>query len=89
MQNELDSKFLLRVFGKIEQSGEAADNPQGPGFMLDGVSVSAGFDGYDLYFSNGKVQLTLGFHHKWHSDAESTSDMEEFITQLKNIDRNY
>jgi hypothetical protein len=89
MQNELDSKFLLRVFSKIEKAGQKIDMPQGPGFALDGVTVNAGFDGYDLYFNNGKVLLTLGFHHKWHSDAKSGADMEEFIAQLKKIDRNY
>jgi hypothetical protein len=89
MQNELDSKFLLGVFNKIEQHGSAIDNELGAGFELDGVRVNSGFDGYEVYFSNSKVQLTLGFHHKWHSDAKSAADMDEFIEQLKKINRSY
>ena len=89
MQNELDGKFLLSVFGKIEKNGKAINNELGAGFELDGITVNSGFDGYEVYFSNGKVQLTLGFHNKWHSDADNEADMDAFIAMLKRIDRDY
>ena len=89
MQNELDGKFLLSVFGKVEKNGTAITNELGAGFVLDGITVNSGFDGYEVYFSDGKVQLTLGFHNKWHSDAKSETDMDSFIAQLKKINRNY
>lgn len=89
MQNELDGKFLLSVFGKIEKHGSAIDNELGAGFRLDGITVNSGFDGYEVYFSDGKVQLTLGFHNKWHSDAANEADMDAFVTQLKKINRIY
>ena len=89
MQNELDAKFLLNVFGKVEKHGTPVNNELGAGFELDGITVNSGFDGYEVYFSNGKVQLTLGFHHKWHSDASSEADMDAFVAQLKKINLNY
>ncbi|HEY0924717.1 DUF3081 family protein [Rheinheimera pacifica] len=89
MQNELDAKFLFSVFSKIEKHGKAINNELGAGFELEGVTVNSGFDGYEVYFSNGKVQLTLGFHNKWHSDAKSETDMDEFMAQLRNINRQH
>ncbi|MEH8020635.1 MULTISPECIES: DUF3081 family protein [Rheinheimera] len=89
MQNELDGKFLLTVFGKVEQHGQPIKNELGAGFTLDGMTVNSGFDGYEVYFNDGKVQLTLGFHNKWHSDAKSEKDMDDFITQLKKINEKY
>lgn len=89
MQNELDAKFLLNVYSKVEKHGSAINNTLGAGFELDGITVNAGFDGYEVYLSNGRVQLTLGFHHKWHSDAQNEADMDAFIAQLKKIDQNY
>ena len=89
MQNELDAKFLFSVFSKIEKHGKAINNELGAGFELEGITVNSGFDGYEVYFSNGKVQLTLGFHNKWHSDAKSETDMDEFMAQLRKINRQY
>lgn len=89
MQNELDGRFLLNVFSKVEKHGSPVTTELGQGFELDGVTVNSGFDGYEVYFSNGKVQLTLGFHNKWHSDAKSETDMDEFIAMLRKIQRNY
>ena len=87
MRNELDGKFLLGVAGKIEKLGSAVQNEFGAGFCLDGVTMNSSFDGYEVYLSNGKVQLTIGFHHKWHCDAKSEAEMDEFVTQLKKIDQ--
>lgn len=89
MQNELDGKFLLTVFGKVEQHGSAITNDLGAGFTLDGMTVNSGFDGYEVYFTDGKVQLTLGFHNKWHSNAKSEKDMDDFMAQLKKINEKY
>lgn len=89
MQNEVDAKLLLNVFAKVEKHGSAINNELGAGYELDGITVNSGFDGYEVYLSNGKVQLTLGFHHKWHSDATSEADMDAFVKQLKKINQNY
>ena len=89
MQNELDGKFLLSVFGKVEKHVTAVKNELRAGYVLDGITVNSGFDGYEVYFSDGKVQLTLGFHNKWHSDAANEADMDAFVAQLKKINRNY
>ena len=89
MQNELDGKFLLNVYSKIEKSGKAVTTEQGAGFELEGITVSQGFDGYEVYFSDGQVQLTLGFHNKWHADASEEKQMERFLERLKHIESHY
>ncbi|MAD76871.1 MAG: hypothetical protein CML20_19150 [Rheinheimera sp.] len=89
MHNELDGKLLLNVYAKVEKHGKAVDTDHGAGFTLDGLTVSQGFDGYEVYFQSAKVQLTLGFHHKWHSDAQNEKDMDTFIELIKHINNQY
>ena len=62
MQNELDGKFLLGVFGKVEKNGIAITNELGAGFVLDGITVNSGFDGFEVFFSDLKVQVSFCFH---------------------------
>lgn len=89
MQNELDAKLLLNVYSKIEKYGMAVDTELGQGFQLEGVTVYQGHDGYEVYFQTLKVQLTMGFHHKWHSTAKDELEMDEFIEKIKHINRSY
>ncbi|KKO49890.1 hypothetical protein VT06_04680 [Arsukibacterium sp. MJ3] len=89
MQNELDGKLLLNVYSKVEKNGQSVTTNNGAGFTLDGLTVSQGFDGYEVYYASSKVQLTLGFHHKWHSDAQNEKDMDAFIELIKHINNNY
>ena len=86
MQNELDSKLLLNVYAKVEKHGKAVDTDFGAGFTLDGLTVSQGFE---VYFISAKVQLTMGFHHKWHSNAQNEKDMDTFIELIKHINNHY
>lgn len=86
MQNLIDAKLLMKVFGKIEQLGEPAKTPVGNGFALAGMQVATGFDGYDLYFFADGVSLTLGFHQKYHIDAQNEEQIDAFIQRLKQID---
>ncbi|CAM3835692.1 DUF3081 family protein [Rheinheimera salexigens] len=89
MKNEIDGKFLLTVFAKVEKHGSAITNDLGAGFTLDGVTVNSGFDGYEAYFDNGKVQLTLGFHNQWNTNAENEIAFDEFMNMLNKINNNY
>ncbi len=89
MQNEIDGKFLLNLYAKIEKYGQPQQTVHGAGFVLDGISVSQGFDGYEAYFSDGVVQLTLGFHNKWHADATDEQQMERFLASLQQIQKQY
>lgn len=86
MQNLIDAKLLLKVFSKVEQQGQAVQTPVGNGFVLEGLQVATGFDGYDLYFFAEGVTLTLGFHQKYHIDAKNEQEIDFFILKLKKID---
>lgn len=89
MQTEIDGKFLLNVYALVEKHGEAAVTPYGNGFTLNGLTVAPGFDGYDVYLFSNKVQLTLGFHNKWHADAKNEQEMDEFVGLMGAIRHQY
>jgi hypothetical protein len=85
MQNELDSKFLLRVFDKITNHGDKTDD----GHRLDGVTAFSDFDGYTVFLQDAKVKMSFGFHNTYHFDYDSSQDFADFEKKLKNIDREY
>jgi hypothetical protein len=89
MQNEIDGKFLLNLYAKIEKHGTTVSTEYGSGFELDGITISQGHDGYEAYFSDGQVQLTLGFHNKWHADAKTEQEIERFLAKLNYIQQHY
>ncbi|SEA21845.1 DUF3081 family protein [Alkalimonas amylolytica] len=89
MEHKINSKFLMDVYSKIEKHGAVTKTEWGQGYLLDGVQVSAGFDGYELFFDNSRVQLTLGFHNTWHSNADSEKLLDEFFQQLEQIQKHY
>ncbi|MBE1298651.1 MAG: DUF3081 family protein [Alteromonadaceae bacterium] len=85
MKNELDSKFILRVFDKIRNHGES----QGEGYILDGVKASTDFDGYTLYLSDALVSISFGFHNQYHIDYTEAAHYEQFTKKLDAIFKNY
>lgn len=85
MKNELDSKFILRVFDKIRNHGESRDE----GYMLDGVKASTDFDGYTLYLSDALVSISFGFHNQYHIDYSEAAYYEQFTKKLDAIFKNY
>ena len=86
MQNLIEAKLLLTVFSVVEQQGMPVQTAFGHGFELDGMQVATGFDGYDLYFFAAGMTLTLGFHQKYHLDATTEQQVDQFIQLLKRID---
>ena len=85
MKNEIDSKFILRVFDKIRLNGESIDSQ----YMLDGVKGFSDFDGYTLYLEDARVKLSFGFHNQYHLDYEAQAHFDDFQKKLKQIDETY
>lgn len=85
MKNELDSKFLLRVFDKIRQHGEK-ENEQ---YKLLGITAYTDHDGYTLFIEDVHVKLRFGFHNQYHFDYESNSHLEGFEKKLKKIEKEF
>lgn len=81
MKNDLDSKFLLKVFEKIRLSGKK----EGDCYTLDGVKAYTDFDGYTLFIEDALVKLSFGFHNQYHFDYQSNSHFEAFEKKLKAI----
>lgn len=85
MKNDLDSKFLLRVFDNITQHGKNENGQH----VLDGVKAYTDFDGYTVYIEDALVKLSFGFHNQYHFDYEKQSDFDAFEKKLKNIASSY
>lgn len=85
MKNELDSKFLLRIFEKIRQHGKKENDE----YFLEGIKAFTDFDGYTLYIEDALVKLRFGFHNQYTFDYESSSHYEAFEKKLKHIDQSY
>lgn len=85
MRNAIDSMLLMKVFSTIERDGQQIQTNAGPGYQLDGMQVASGFDGYDLYFHADGVTVSLGFHQKYHVDADNEAQIDAFIARLQRI----
>ncbi|OJF68838.1 hypothetical protein BK026_08550 [Alteromonas sp. V450] len=85
MKNELDSKFLLRVFDKIRQFG-AKENEQ---YKLNGITAFTDHDGYTLYIEDANVKLQFGFHNQYHFDYDNNEQYQAFEKKLKSIDKSH
>lgn len=82
-EHKIDVKQALRVFDKVSKEGEKRDD----GWHYRGLSVSTDFDGYTVFISSPKVQLTVFFHNKYTVDYNNAHDLQEFVDLLKKLDR--
>lgn len=85
MKNEIDSRYILRVFEKIRQHGESINAE----YHLDGLKAFTDFDGYTVFIEDARVKLRFGFHNQYHFDYESQEHFDDFEKKLKQIDTNY
>ena len=85
MKNDIDSKFVLRVFDKIMKHGEK----KGDEYFLMGIKGYTDFDGYTLFIEDAQVKLNFGFHNQYHFNYEKQEHFESFIKKLKAIEQQY
>jgi hypothetical protein len=81
MKNDIDSKFILKVFETIRLKGSKTDEH----YFLEGVEASTDFDGYTLFLKDALVELSFGFHNQYHFNYEKEEHAEQFIRKLKAI----
>ncbi|MEW5250616.1 DUF3081 family protein [Microbulbifer sp. 2201CG32-9] len=82
-EHKIDVKQALRVFDKVTREGEKRDGS----WYYRGLTVSTDFDGYTVFISSGKVQLTIFFHNKYTVDCGNARDLQDFIHLLAIVDR--
>lgn len=85
MKNELSTKFILQVFEKIREYGEAKEGQH----VLEDITTYTDFDGYTVYMEGHQVKLSTGFHNTYHLDYDSERAFENFFKKLQYIDKNY
>lgn len=85
MKNEIDVKFILSVYEKIHEHGEAKDGVH----ELEGVKGFTSHDGYTVFLENHEVKCSTGFHNTYHLDYDSQRAFDNFMKKLKYIDKTY
>lgn len=81
MKNEIDSKFVLKVFEIIRLNGSKKDES----YFLEGVEATTDFDGYTLFLKDALVELSFGFHNQYHFNYEKEEHIEQFMRKLQAI----
>jgi len=71
-EHKIDVKQALRVFDKATRKGDKKDD----GWHYRGLTVSTDFDGYTVFISSSKVQLTVFFHNKYTVDYGNAHDLQ-------------
>lgn len=85
MKNELDSKFLLRVFEKMRLNGERKAEQ----YCLGGLIAYTDFDGYTLFIEDALVKMSFGFHNQYRFDYSDNAHFEQFEKKLRALDAEY
>jgi hypothetical protein len=83
VKNELDSRFVLAVFEKIREHGEAVEG----GHLFEGVKAYTDLDGYTVFLEDALVSLRFGFHNQYHFDYEKAEHLEQFKKKLTAISK--
>lgn len=77
----LDFHKILLASENIRKFGEKRNNL----YVLDGLSLDVGHDGYSITLSNNTVSLTINFHNTFHLDSPGRSETGVFFKQLDAI----
>ena len=85
MKNELDSKFLLKVFDKIRQHGKK----DGEKYQLNGITAFTDLEGYNVFVEDAKTKLQFGFHNQYPFAYPKPDAFDQFEKKLKQIDKEY
>lgn len=81
----LHHRQLLDAFEKISRHGER----EADGYRLDGILATAGYDGYSLTFTDGRVTASLLFHNTIACDSSSRAELKRFVDRIEAICREY
>ncbi len=81
MKNEIDSKWIMRVFERIQQCGEQTDE----GKHYEGITAYSDIDGYTLYLQGSGVLMRYGFHNTYHLDYDVESQKDAFLKKCTAI----
>ncbi|WP_285765314.1 DUF3081 family protein [Biformimicrobium ophioploci] len=82
-EHKIDVKQALRVFDRATKEGKKLDD----GWHYHGITASTDFDGYTVFLSTPKVQLSIFFHNKFTVDYKTAFELEEFVELLKRLDK--
>ena len=81
MEHRFNVKNALKVFGLISERGEQVPE----GYLHEGITAKAEFDGYTVSMSDVRVTLYIYFHNKHKFEFERNEDLERFINHLERL----
>ncbi|MBV7314681.1 DUF3081 family protein [Shewanella sp. NIFS-20-20] len=88
MHNELDLRWALSLAGKIRDKGElvSGNDEAALVYRLAAITLETDSDGYTIKLTDGRVDLTLFFHHKYELDYPDASALDSFMAKLHELD---
>ena len=81
MEHRFSVVTALKAFNRITQRGEKGAE----GYVLDGVTARAEYDGYTVSMTDGRVTLYVYFHNKYKFDFERSADLDGFMATLQRL----
>nr|WP_067287214.1 DUF3081 family protein [Marinobacterium profundum] len=81
MEHRFSVVTALKAFNVITQHGEKSAE----GYVLDGITARAEYDGYTVSMTDGRVTLYIYFHNKHKFDFERSDDLDRFMATLERL----
>ncbi|MCY4044318.1 MAG: DUF3081 family protein [Cellvibrionales bacterium] len=85
MNHPLNIKLAMRVFNKIQDLGQKTQD----GYIYEGFEAISSYDGYTIELKNQEVDLFIYFHSNYNIHYDTMSDVEHFMHQLEQIDKEH
>ncbi len=81
MEHRFSVVTALKAFNVITQRGEQGAE----GYVLDGITARAEYDGYTVSMTDGRVTLYIYFHNRHKFDFERSEDLDRFMVRLNRL----
>lgn len=83
--HKIDTRLIFSVFEKVRTHGKE----QGDSWALEGLTASSDLDGYNITLEDPFASVSVHFHGSVSVNCEKEQQLEEFISKLETINRQY
>lgn len=83
--HKIETLLVFSVFEKVRTHGKE----QADGWVLEGLTARSDADGYNITLEDQHASVSVHFHNTISVNCEKERQLEEFISKLEAIDRQY
>lgn len=84
-EQKIETRLLFSVFEKVRTHGKPHDD----GWMLDGLIAKSDVDGYNISLEDSFASVSIHFHNTVSVQCEKERHLDEFLSKIELIDRQY